>query len=150
MADELASKRGLHSRNKGADFERKVARRLTEQGFPHAERGVRNGWRTSERVSADPFDITGTPGLLWSLKAGGPSYTSEAACERYLQEVHVAANERDLVGLLVVKRSGVSDVGASWVHRWMIIHRQPVIVRMALDDMVEVLRAEGYGEPEAA
>lgn len=148
MADELASKRGRSNRNKGADFERKVARWLCDNGFPHAERGVRNGWRTDERASADPYDIVGTVGLLWSLKHGGPGYTSEPACARYLTEVHEEAISRGLTGLLVVKRSGVADIGASWCH-WM----QPVgdgtriHVRTTLRDAVAVLRVVGFGEP---
>lgn len=146
---EEASRRGLGSRNKGAWFERKVAAWLSEHGFPHAERGVRNGWRTDERVIADPFDIVGIPGLLWSLKCGAPSYTSEPACARYLGEVHLEAQARGLTGLLVVKRSGVADIGASWCHRMLELNGDGVLfpVRMTLRDAVTVLRAEGYGEP---
>lgn len=139
-----ASKRGRANRQKGAGFERAVAKWLREHGgFPHAERGVRNGWRTDGHTSADPYDIVGTPGLLWSLKN---TDVSTAALYRFLTEVDSEARSRGLVGVLVEKRRGSSLVGLSWAWRMVEIAGVSVAVRSSLREMTDVLRAEGYGQ----
>ncbi|HWD79273.1 MAG TPA: hypothetical protein VG497_10325, partial [Kribbella sp.] len=59
---------GRSNRNRGAVAERAVVAWLRDNGFPHAERAVRTGYRTADRVSADHGDITGTPLLAWQVK----------------------------------------------------------------------------------
>lgn len=139
-----ASKRGRANRNKGATFEREVSKWLREHGFGGAERGVRNGWRTDEHVSADPYDIVGTPGLLWSLKN---TDVSTAALYRFLAEVHSEATSRGLVGLLVEKRRGCADIGMSWAWRVVYVEGVKLLpVRMTLAEAVDVLHAQGFGD----
>ena len=143
VKDETASRRGRSNRNKGASFERKVSAWLREHGWPSAERGVRNGWRTQEHVSADPYDITGTPGVLWSLK---DTDVSEEQVHRWLGVVHDAAADQGLVGVLVWKRKGSADIGRSWAYRIVEMYGVEVAVRMHLCHLVDVLHAEGYGD----
>lgn len=141
--DEAASKRGRSNRNKGASFERVVAKWLREHtGFTGAERGVRNGWKTSGYHSADPFDIVGTPGVLWSLK---DTDVSEEQLHRWLHEVDAQARDRGLVGVLVWKRRGASAISRQWAYRRVEIAGLSVSVRMHLADLVDVLHAQGYG-----
>jgi hypothetical protein len=142
-ATEAASRRGRANRNKGANFERTVAKWLREHGgFPGAERGVRNGWRTSGHHSADPYDIVGTPGLLWSLK---DTDSSEEQLHRWLREVHDEATRRGLVGLLVWKRRGSSAIERQWCYRIVEMEGVEVAVRTHLFAMIDVLHAQGYG-----
>lgn len=143
--DVEASKRGASNRRKGASFERVVAKWLREHtGFTQAERGVRNGWRTSGHHSADPFDIVGTPGVLWSLK---DTDVSEEQLHRWLREVDEQARERGLVGVLVWKRRGASAISRQWAYRVIEVAGISVSVRMHLHDLVDILEAEGYGGP---
>lgn len=142
-AKQAASKRGRSNRAKGKWFEQKVSAWLREHGFPHAESAQRQGWRTAEHVSADPFDLLGVPGVLWSLKY---AEASEDQAVRWLDEVHTAATERGLTGVLVWKRRGTGDLGLSWAYRYVEVAGLEVAVRMRLCDLADVLRAEGYGQ----
>lgn len=144
---EVASKRGASNRTKGAEFERRVSAWLRGRGWGNAERGVRNGWRSKSYVSADPYDIVGTPGVLWSLK---DTHVSEEQMHRWLREVHDEAVERGLVGVLVWKRKGSADVGRSWAYRYVEMHDvlDPIPVRLHLVDLVAVLHAEGFGDAD--
>lgn len=147
MAAPTASTRGRANRAKGRAFEQQVAQWLRGHGFPGAERAVRNGWRSSDHYSEDPFDLVGTPGLLWSLK--NEREASEHHRRRQLDEVHDEAERRGLVGLLVCKRVGRADIGSAWCYRmlpqpYVQVHHLPV--RAELADMAMVLRAEGYGD----
>src|SRR5688500_3530498 len=60
--------RGKYSREKGATAERHLVAWLRTHGWPGAERAVRTGYRTADRTSVDPGDVTGTPGLVWQVK----------------------------------------------------------------------------------
>lgn len=158
-----ASARGRANREKGAVAERQLVSWLRENGWPGAERAVRTGYRTATRVSADPGDVTGTPGLVWQMK-----YTTRfewpavfAANLSETEEQRVAAGAD--FGLLIQRRAGTADVGRWWV--WLRVADlarllrplpsaratdlgQPAL-RMELAGLVPLLRAAGYGTPLA-
>lgn len=145
---------GKMSRNKGAKAERDVVKYLRAAGFPHAERAVRTGYRTNGRTAADPGDITGTPGIIWSVK--------DVAVERidqWLADLDAMHGQDDDVRLLVHKRRGHADPGRWWC--WMrlstlahlvddhlslgasMTHAVPV--RMELGHVIPLLHDAGYG-----
>ena len=141
---------GASNRRRGHDAERAVARYLRGTGFQHAERAVRTGFRTLDRVSQDPGDITGCPGIVWSVK--------DCAAERigaWMVEL-TAMGDPDALHLLVQRRRGHADPGRWWC--WMDLAAAsllldgatfgPQLVRMELGDVVALLRLRGYGEPE--
>jgi len=155
-----ATQRGRYSRNKGAVAERDLVRWLRTNGFPHAERAVRTGYRTTDRTSADPGDVTGTPGIVWSVK--------DCAAERiteWLDElVNMAAHDTSFeepVQLLVTKRRGHANPGEWWC--WLqlldigqlLTGSSPDVVipewnrplRMELGHVMPLLRTAGYGSP---
>lgn len=167
------SQRAAASRRKGVTAERDLVRWLRSNGFPGAERAVRTGYRTADRTSADPGDITGTPLILWSVK--------DCAVERLdrwfdeLDEMSDASGTYTQVGLIVHKRRGHADPARWWCwlslsqlvdvyHSWLeqfdhIRQTEPIPmwdidgvhtpIRMELGRLVVLLRAAGYGEPPA-
>jgi len=158
-AAKSRSQLGRMSRNKGAKAERDLVAYLRMVGFGGAERAVRTGYRTKDRVAADPGDITGTPGIVWSVK--------DAAVERidtWLDELDaMAADPRlpvDDVRLLVHKRRGRAIPDKWWC--WLRLHElkglvgapnpsysndDDVPVRMELGHVIDLLHAAGYGDP---
>jgi hypothetical protein len=155
-AAKTPSQRGRSNRNKGHQAERDLCKWLRINGFPDAERAVRTGFRVGDRTSTDPGDITGTPGIIWSIKDCAVERISE-----WLRELDaMAASDDDAVRLLVHKRRGHAMPHRWWC--WMelgplvsLAGRGPAIVsfpvRMELGHVVPVLRAAGYGTPlEAA
>lgn len=148
-----------------------MCRYLRTNGFPHAERAVRTGFKAADRTSADPGDITGTPFLLWSVK--------DCAVERldtWLDELDDMTDNAQTGGcrsFLVVKRRGHADAARWWCWQWQSqyldlyrmwlehvdevrqIPELPLWVptgteypmRMELGHVVPLLRAAGYGEP---
>jgi hypothetical protein len=142
---------GRMSRNKGAKAERDLVAYLRQVGFGGAERAVRTGYRTSERVSADPGDITGTPGIVWSVK--------DAAVERidaWLAELDAMDGDDLDLRLLVHKRSGKTDPARwwCWTHLGPLTNlnsRGPALVsfpvRFELGHVIPLLRHAGYGDP---
>ncbi|MDN5853407.1 MAG: hypothetical protein L0I24_12985 [Pseudonocardia sp.] len=120
-----ASQRGTTNRRRGHQAERDLARWLRTHGFPHAERAVRTGFRANDRVSADPGDIDGTPGIVWSVK--------DCAVEqlaKWLAELAVMqAGARAVHGLLVHKRRGHADPARWWC--WLTLDD---LVRLATDE----------------
>jgi hypothetical protein len=144
------SARGRANRRKGHTAERDLARWLRENGFPHAERAVRTGFRTADRVTADPGDIAGIPGVVWSVK--------DCATERigpWLAELD--AMDGGDYRLLVVKRRGCADPGRWWVYieanalpglRWGCGSAALSFpVRAELAPVVALLAQAGYGTP---
>lgn len=151
MSARTASQRAAASRRKGAVAERDLVRWLRANGFPGAERAVRTGYRTPDRTAADPGDVTGTPGIVWSVK--------DCAVERiatWLAELDAMDTSTTVVRLLVAKRRGHADPGEWWC--WLRAHDFAALlddaetafafpVQAALGDVVMLLRAAGYGDP---
>lgn len=146
-------------REKGLRAERDVVRYL-RTWWPHAERAVRTGYRTSTRDSADPGDISGTPGIAWQV-TDRADLEQDAVLTRRLDETEAqrVAAGADL-GLLVQRRRGVSDPGRWWV--WMdagqfadlcyadhVPDRLGWPIRTELRHVVPLLVQAGYGTGEA-
>lgn len=146
--------RGATNRRRGITAERDLVRWLRANGFPHAERSVVTGYRTATRERRDGGDITGTPGIVWSLK--------DCAAERIPQwwDELEAMQGGPVVKLLVVKRRGHADPGLWWT--WLTLAgvvdllptKDPLselipvhgLVRVQLNVVAPLLRAAGYGE----
>ncbi len=163
---KTASVRGKSNRRKGLTAERDLCRWLRSNGFPHAERAVRTGFNGGGRKGADPGDITGTPLILWSVKDCAVEQIGKWFDE--LDDMSDNAAEYTTVRLIVHKRRGHADPG-KW-HCWMslaclvdlvgdaadsrelrVFFDSGAPVRLALADVVPLLRSAGYGEPlEAA
>ncbi len=115
------------ARAKGTAAETAVANYLRFQGWPYAERRALSGPK-------DKGDITGTPGLVWEVKAGNrldiPGWLRETEIER----VNAKADH----GILVVKPQGV---GLGNVDRWWSI--------LPLYETTRLLRGLGYGTSTA-
>lgn len=110
------------ARAKGTAAETAVANYL-KYCWPYAERRALCG-------SVDRGDITGTPGLVWEVKAGStlciPQWLRETETER--------VNAKADFGLLVIKPKGV---GTTNVHRWWGV--------VELMDLTLLLSKAGYG-----
>ena len=157
-AARTPSQRGAANRRKGHQAERDLAKWLRSNGFPHAERAVRTGFRTLDRVSADPGDITGTIGIVWSVKDVAVEHTA-----MWLDELDAMASDTDgaTVGLLVHKRRGHASPERwwCWIRYESLIElavgstctgcAEPFPIRMELGHAVQVLRHAGYGDPIA-
>jgi hypothetical protein len=114
------------SRAKGTAAETAVASYLRFQGWPYAERRALCG-------SVDRGDITGTPNLVWEVKAGTtlciPGWLRETEIER----VNAGAE----YGILVLKPKGV---GIGNVDRWWTL--------LPLYQMTSLLRDANFGVRE--
>jgi hypothetical protein len=151
------SERGKSNRRKGHTAERDLARWLRTVGFAGAERAVRTGFRTSDRESRDPGDITGTGPIVWSVKDCAVEQTA-----KWLDELDRMGDNATDVHLLVHKRRGHASPARWWC--WMRAHQFADLigegesgfvfpVRMELGDAVMLLRADGHGDalnPEVA
>lgn len=153
-----AAQRGASNRRRGHDTERALARWLRGNGWAHAERAVRTGFRTADRETADPGDITGTPSIVWSVK--------DCAAERidaWLVDLSAMAAHDDgfepPVQLLVHKRRGHADPGRWWC--WLRLRELIEVldnvgegdgleapVRLELGHVVPLLHAAGYGDAQ--
>jgi len=159
-AAQTASQRGKANRTRGHQAERDVCKYLRANGWPHAERAVRAGFAVSSRSVADPGDITGTPGLTWSVKDCAREYIDTWMDE--LDDMCDHATTVSTLGLLVVKRRGRADPGQWWC--WLAdttlttladgmrgddVHSFGfgVPIRMELRHAVMYLRGAGYGDP---
>jgi len=134
---------------------------LRVSGWPDAERAVRTAFRTAERSSADPGDIRGCPGLIWSLKYLVDDLTQNRATV-LLDETAAMRHESGdgAVGILVERRKGRLPT-SWWAWLWLgdlaelasgpfnsfdtltITERMPV--RLVVDDLIDLLHANGYG-----
>jgi len=147
------------SKDIGTRCETAVVRYLQASGWPSAERRALRG-------AADAGDITGTPGICWSVKGGTAARTaSDTTVDRWLTElagqcVHAAAD----VGVLVMQRAGygparaeswtaVMRLGTAAILHVALVNPAPETwtggppVRMLLGDAVRLLRTAGYGNP---
>lgn len=175
-AAKTPSQRGRANRNKGNQAERDLCRWLRINGLPHAERAVRTGFRTLDRTSADPGDITGTPLILWSVKDCAVEQIGKWFDE--LDDMSDHAQTSGCLTLLVLKRRGHADPARWWCWQWqsqylelyrtwlegVVIDRRRIPelplwippgteypMRMELGHVIPLLRAAGYGSPlEAA
>lgn len=103
------------SKDIGTAGESSVVRYLQTNGFPHAE-------RRALRSRYDCGDITGTPGLVWEVKAGDAARNaSDGQVDRWLAETETErVNARADIGILVVVRKGIGEKNAG---RWWAILR---------------------------
>lgn len=141
-------------RDIGTHTESAVVRYLTANGFDQAE-------RRSLRGSLDAGDITGTPGVAWSIKGGvAAKAASDGQVGRWLAELERQRNNAAAtVGVLVLQRAGIGEANCG---RWWAV--LPVValgleprgvivaplatrvpVRMHLADVCTLLRAAGFG-----
>jgi hypothetical protein len=107
-----------HRKHRGYESQRIVATYLAAHGWPYAE---------STGAGRSGTDITGTPGICWEVKA-----------RRALSlgaDLKQAAGHGDGLPVLVVRLDGT---GPATIADW------PAVMRLA--DLVELLRAAGYGE----
>lgn len=164
---KTASERGRANRNKGHQAERDLCKWLRANGFPHAERAVRTGFRTGDRTSPDPGDVTGTPFVLWSVKDCAAEQIS-----RWFDELDDMSDNAQTAGcltLLVHKRRGHADPARWWCWQWQSqylglyrawleqfgIPELPLWIppgteypmRMELGHVVPLLVAAGYSTP---
>jgi hypothetical protein len=146
----------------GTAAESAVVKVLVANGFPQCERRALRG-------EHDAGDLTGTPGICWSVKGGNMArQASDLDIERWLAELSTqVVNAKANVGVLVVQRKAVGEANA---HRWWAIMPAFQVaalvaeptgdsefdgfpVRMLLADAITLLHAAGYGtsaETEAA
>lgn len=150
------------SKDIGTKAESAVVRYLQTAGWPSAE-------RRSLRGQLDAGDITGTPGICWSVKGGDAAKSaSDNQVADWLGEVekqHINAGAD--VFLLVLQRKGVglANAGRWWavlpgwqyeslcgvlhpygtrdLGRWRFGDRGPL--RMHLSQACTLLRFAGYG-----
>lgn len=138
----------------GTAAESATVRYLQANGFDNAERRALRG-------TADAGDITGTPGLCWSVKGGkAAENASDLDIDRWLSELatqvaHAGARH----GILVLKRRAVGPGNAgnwwavltsgnlTWLTTRCAIGPQRIPIRMRLADAVILLRWAGYGTP---
>lgn len=141
----------------GTAGETAVVRVLRLNGWPSAERRALTG-------AQDCGDVTGTPGIVWEVKAGDAAKrASDGLVQLWLDQTEVErVNAGADVGVLVLARAGIGAPNAArwWaVMRWAAMTRlhdgtarqldavadEPVRLRLAT--VCAVLRSAGYGEP---
>jgi hypothetical protein len=156
-AAKTPSQRGRSNRNRGLNAERDLCKWLRTNGFPGAERAVRTGFRTVDRTSADPGDVMGSPGIVWSVKDCAVEQRSVWMAElEAMDDRPIKAGGDEPIRLLVHKRRGHADPGKWWC--WMRAHQMALLlddgdssfvfpVRAELGDIVPLLRIAGYGDP---
>jgi hypothetical protein len=137
------------SKQVGTATETAVVRYLRDNGWPGAERRALRG-------HLDAGDLTGTPGLCWSVKGGDYArYPSDGQITEWLNELdrqrkHAGADH----GILVTRRYRVGDPGRWWAwartstvatltggtwpadDSWMVTH---------LEQAARIIRVAGYG-----
>lgn len=144
-------------RDIGTHAESATVRCLAASGFPNAERRQLRGIR-------DAGDVTGKPGLAWSVKGGlAAKGASDLDIARWLAELETQRGHAKAdIGVLVQQRAGVGETNA---HRWWAWLRleplailvdpgsfvaepiQAAPVRLLLGDALLLLRSNGYGDP---
>lgn len=144
------------SKDIGTRAETAVVRYLQANGFEHAERRALTGAR-------DLGDVTGTPGIVWEVKAR-KALISDREIAEWMDETETERVNADAeIGVLVVRRAGVGEGNAG---RWWAYLSAGTLarlateggfvpygqlgfpVRMLLGDAVRLLRAAGYGTPD--
>jgi hypothetical protein len=148
------------SKDIGTRAETGVVRFLRTAGWPHAERRALAGVH-------DLGDVTGTPGIVWEVKARKkPPGDGEIAA--WMDETEAERNNADAeIGILVVRRPGYGQerAGHWWAYlrldaliagndsiigspRWYAARGVPV--RLTLSHAAAYLHAAGYGTPGGA
>lgn len=165
----------INTRNVGAETERHAARYFRDEGWAGAERRIRTGYRTATRTVADQGDLMGLPGLCVQVKSlrdkrpgRDPNAPMELMIPTWLQETEEQREaSRAVLGLLVVRRwTAGSDVGRWWCFLDLedltglqmgtlgseslesTPGRRLVPVRLELQDVVAILKAQGWGGTE--
>ena len=112
-AARTPSQRGRAARDKGARFQRAVARAI-RPWYPDAISCRENGHRTTQFVAADDGDLARTsPGLWWSLKDVAAAHTDPPGLiGSWLAEARDKAAGR--LPIVVQKRAGHTDPLMSW------------------------------------
>jgi hypothetical protein len=126
-----------------------VVRFLQLNGWPHAERRALHG-------SADQGDITGTPFIVWEVKAGkqahnpGPNLLAKWLAQTEQERINARAD----VGILVMARRGY---GATRIGHWwaviplVVVDGTPILegdhAWVTLSGMCRWLAQLGYGGP---
>jgi hypothetical protein len=144
----------------GTAAETATVRWLCDNGWPSAERRRLRG-------AKDAGDITGTPGVCWSVKGGtAAKLASDGRVQEWLDEVdkqkaHAGAD----IAVLVLQRKGIGTANAGrwwalmpgWQYEvlarrgmqrevgWSFGDRGPL--RMHLSQACALLRYAGYGDP---
>jgi hypothetical protein len=155
-------------KDKGTDAERAVARYLQAHGWPSAERRALRGRQ-------DAGDITGTPGVCWEVKAYKRP-PGDGQVDGWMVDTECERGNADAdFGVLIVRRPGYSEarVDRWWAYlpvqdvaaivalganqprptpaplgiRGHFAYLEFMPTRMALGDVVRLLRSAGYGEP---
>lgn len=161
----------LKDTNVGKDTEQRLARYFRAEGWAGAERRVRTGFRNAHRSVADQGDLTGMPGLCIQAKSlrskdkrhagSDPNAAAERMVPTWLLEVEEQREaSRSVLGLLVVRRWGTTDVGRWWCFLdlatlYGLLAGDPeqyaggdgadVPVRLELAHVVGILKAQGWG-----
>lgn len=109
-----------HRKHRGYATQRIVANYLAQHGFPYAE---------STGAGRQGSDVTGCPGIDWEIKARRGLVISELMKQLSERQGH-------LLGVGVIRPDGMGEAS---IEDW------PAVLRLA--DLVELLRGNGYGEP---
>lgn len=146
------------SKDIGTRAETAVVRYLRAAGWPYAERRALAG-------AHDLGDVTGTPGIVWEVKARKNPPSDEQVLAWMRETETERSNAGAVWGVLVVRRPGVGEGHAGrW---WAYLSAADVIalaayrdgevlvrrnafgwpVRMLLRDAVSLLHAAGFGTP---
>lgn len=149
------------SKDIGTRAETAVVRFLRTAGWPHAERRALAG-------AQDLGDVTGTPGIVWEVKArkNTPSDTDVAG---WMDETETERRNASAgIGVLIVRRRGVGEghAGRWWAylpagtiaalaaypHGDVLIPQDahPFPARMLLRDAVALLHTAGFGTPDGS
>src|SRR5690606_36898147 len=116
---------GHMSRSKdiGTRAETAVVRYLRGAGWPHAERRALTGAR-------DLGDVTGTPGIVWEVKAR-KALISDREIAEWMDETETERVNADAeIGVLVVRRAGVGEGNAG---RWWAYLPAGTLARLATE-----------------
>lgn len=132
----------------GTAAETAVVRYLVAHGFPLAERRAPHG-------STDLGDVTGTPGIVWEVKAGDAAKNaSDNQIAAWMDETEIErANANAAFGFLIVQRAR-KNVRDWWAVLWADavanlcgdtgVRTAPVPVRLTLTGLVALLDAAGW------
>ena len=142
-------------RNIGTAGESAVVKILQTHGWPHAERRQLRG-------HLDCGDITGTPGVVWEIKAGAKARNaSDLQTAVWLKQTErERQNANADIGVLVMVRKGIGapNAGRWWAAVTMhtLAQLMPAFlpppqpssaVLMHLTTMCHLLNRAGYGDP---
>lgn len=145
----------------GKDNERALVTWARAHGYPHADRQIRTGAGRNYAHRPDTGDVTLCPGVIAQVKSLQPTTRAERMIPTWLKETEAqrAAAHADLA-LLVVRRHRTTNVGTWWTHLYLHTalvwlfgetrvpsYANDIPVRLTLAHTVQLLRANGWGEP---